>query len=105
VFSLAAVFCARLFTVLFSGSVLARTPPAAVKPAVFRVKYIADGSVYIDAGHNADIQEGMKLSVIEPPQDGVAPDGVRVITLTAGIGMTMCFGLAEQALGEMGMTA
>lgn len=77
VFSLAAVFCACLFTVLFSGSVLARTPPAAEKPAVFRVKYIADGSVYIDAGHNADIQEGMKLSVIEPPQDGVAADGVR----------------------------
>lgn len=47
------------------------------KPTVFHVKYIADHSVYIDGGRNADLREGMKLSVIAPPPDNAATDGVR----------------------------
>ncbi|HEY2120524.1 MAG TPA: hypothetical protein VGH37_15140 [Candidatus Acidoferrum sp.] len=47
------------------------------KPTVFRVKYVADNSVYVDAGRNAGIQEGMKLSVVEPPPDNATTDGVR----------------------------
>jgi D-hydroxyproline dehydrogenase subunit beta len=31
--------------------------------------------------------------------------GVRVVTVTTGIGMTMSFGMAEQTFGEMGVTA
>ena len=50
---------------------------SARRPAVFRIKYVSEGTVYIDAGRNADIQEGMKLSVVEPPPDNVADDGVR----------------------------
>jgi len=49
----------------------------APKPAVFKVKYVSEGTLYIDAGRNADIQEGMKLSVINPPPDGLVTDGVR----------------------------
>ena len=30
------------------------------KRAVFRVKYVSDNTVYIDAGRSADLQEGMK---------------------------------------------
>ena len=41
------------------------------------MKYVSEGSVYIDAGRNADLQEGMKLSVIDLPPDGVVNDGVR----------------------------
>ena len=54
-------------------------PPQQVsnKPAVFRVKYIAEGAVYIDAGRNADLQEGMKLSVVEAPPDGVIAEGIQ----------------------------
>src|ERR1700756_2949865 len=53
-------------------------PPAKPeKPAVFRVKYISDTTLYIDAGHNAGLQEGMKLSVVEPPPDGVVNEGIR----------------------------
>src|SRR6516162_3644516 len=61
----------------------ATTPPATgaatqvPKPSVFRVKYVSEGTLYIDAGRNADIQEGMKLSVINPPPDGLVTDGVR----------------------------
>ncbi len=50
---------------------------ATQKPSVFHVKYVSDGSLYIDAGRNADLQEGMKLSVIDPPPDGMINDGIR----------------------------
>ena len=61
----------------FPARLRAQSAPAEGKPTVFHVKYVADNSVYIDAGRNADLQEGMKLSVIAPPPDGVAADGVR----------------------------
>lgn len=47
------------------------------KPAVFRVKYVGDDLLYIDAGRNADLQEGMKLSVVEAPPDGVIAEGIQ----------------------------
>jgi len=54
-------------------------PPqqAGNKPAVFKVKYLSEGSVYIDVGRNADLQEGMKLSVVEAPPDGVIAEGIQ----------------------------
>jgi hypothetical protein len=65
-----------LFSVL-CPNVFAQNSEPGKKPSIFRVKYIADSSVYIDAGRNADLQEGMKLSVIEAPPDNVLSDGVR----------------------------
>jgi len=62
------------------GPVLAPGKPAPQttnKPTVFRVKYVSEGSVYIDAGRNADLQEGMKLSVVEAPPDGVIAEGIQ----------------------------
>ena len=47
------------------------------KPSVFRVKYVSDGSLYIDAGRNANLQEAMKLSLVNPPPDGAVSEGVR----------------------------
>jgi hypothetical protein len=47
------------------------------KPSIFHVKYISENSLYIDAGRNADLQEGMKLSVIDLPPDGMINDGIR----------------------------
>ncbi|HKW64406.1 MAG TPA: hypothetical protein VJN89_17780 [Candidatus Acidoferrum sp.] len=44
---------------------------------MFRVKYVSEGSVYIDAGSNADLQEGLKLSVVEAPPDGVIAEGIQ----------------------------
>jgi hypothetical protein len=58
----------------------AQNPPAEQsnsKPSVFRVKYVSDGSLYIDGGRNANLQEAMKLSVVNPPPDGVVSDAVR----------------------------
>jgi hypothetical protein len=51
--------------------------PADKKPSVFRVKYVSDSSLYLDAGRNANLQEGMKLSLINPPPDGAVTEGVR----------------------------
>jgi hypothetical protein len=47
------------------------------KPTVFRVKYVGDSTVYLEAGRNADLQEGMKLSVVEAPPDGVIAEGIQ----------------------------
>jgi len=66
-----------LLVTLFASRAFAQSPAAGPQPAVFRVKYISDSTVYIDAGRNADLQEGMKLSVIEPPPDNAVSDGVR----------------------------
>ena len=38
---------------------------------------MSDGSVYIEAGRNADLQDGMKLSVVEAPPDGAIVDGIQ----------------------------
>lgn len=47
------------------------------KPSVFRVKYVTSDSVYLEAGRNAGIEEGMKLSVVNAPADGAVDNGVR----------------------------
>ena len=47
------------------------------KRTVFRVKYASESSLYLDAGRNDDLQEGMKLSLIDSPPDGAVSDGVR----------------------------
>jgi hypothetical protein len=52
-------------------------PQASKKPAVFRVKYVGDSTVYIEAGRNADLNDGMKLSVVEAPPDGVIAEGIQ----------------------------
>jgi hypothetical protein len=69
--------CLTLLLTLVATRSSAQSPSPATKPAVFRVKYLSEQSVYIDAGRNADLAEGMKLSVIAPPPDGVAADGAR----------------------------
>src|ERR1700675_2268797 len=69
--------CLTLMLALLAARSSAQSPSPAAKAAVFRIKYVSDNSVYVDAGRNADLAEGMKLSVIAPPPDGVAADGVR----------------------------
>ena len=71
-----ACLIAGVFPILAS----AQTPAPATqaeKPVVFHVKYVSEGTLYINAGRNADLQEGMKLSVINVPPDGMVNDGIR----------------------------
>lgn len=80
VFGLAEATLACLLACVFPVLAKAQTPapaPQAEKPVVFHVKYVSEGSLYIDVGRNADLQEGMKLSVINPPPDGMVNDGIR----------------------------
>jgi hypothetical protein len=65
---------------LFPARLLAQSATSATqqqKAAVFHVTYVSEGSLYIDAGRDADLQEGMKLSVIDVPPDGMVNDGIR----------------------------
>lgn len=72
------VFCA--IWIFSAGALHAQAPQlqqADKKRSVFRVKYAAEGSLYLDAGRNDDLQEGMKLSLINAPPDAAISDGVR----------------------------
>lgn len=78
-FSLAAGCPARVHAQAPEGATPspAKSSQPTDKPTVFRVKYVNEGSVYIDAGRSADLQEGMKLSVVEAPPDGVIAEGIQ----------------------------
>lgn len=79
-FDLAMAVATCLLAGLFPFLMRAQTPDAKPHPqksSVFHVKYVSEGTLYIDAGRNADLQEGMKLSVVNPPPDGVTEEGVR----------------------------
>jgi hypothetical protein len=73
-----------IISVLFLGVVLstthaaqyAQTQPAPAKN-IFHVKYIADGSVYLDAGRNADLEEGMILHAVHADPGGGTTESVR----------------------------
>jgi len=75
------ILCVCLITGFSTGTTYAQVPladqSADQKASVFRVKYVSDDSVYVDAGRNANLQEGMKLSLINPPPDGAISEGVR----------------------------
>lgn len=64
------------FAMLVSAALIA-SAQSNQRPSVFRVKYVAADSVYLAAGRNAEIEEGMKLSVVQPPPDGAVDDGIR----------------------------
>src|SRR5260221_2778630 len=44
---------------------------------IFHVKYIADGSVYLDAGGNAGLEEGMILHVVHADPKGGTTESIR----------------------------
>jgi hypothetical protein len=66
-----------LSTDVLYGQVPQAGQPAEEKPSVFRVKYVSDNSLYLDAGRNANLQEGMKVFLINAPPDGAVSEGVR----------------------------
>lgn len=68
--------------------ILAGSPPAALagqydqkqtQPAknIFHVKYISENTVYLDAGKNAGLEEGMVLHIVPPDPDGGTTESVR----------------------------
>jgi len=71
------VLVAGLQLGLAAKTTSARNANTSVKPTVFHVTYVSEGAIYIDAGRNADLREGMTLSVVELPPDGAATEGVR----------------------------
>jgi hypothetical protein len=52
-------------------------PQSASPPDIFRVKYISDGAIYLDAGHNAGLEGGMILHLVHPDPGGSTTEAVR----------------------------
>jgi hypothetical protein len=55
----------------------ATTPAPAPAINIFQVKYISKGSVYLDAGRNAGLEEGMLLHLVHADPDGGTTEAVR----------------------------
>ena len=53
----------------------AHAPASAVN--IFHVKYVSEGAVYLDAGRNAGLEEGMLLHLIHADPNGGTTDAVR----------------------------
>jgi hypothetical protein len=51
--------------------------PTAEAKSFFRVKYISEGSVYLDAGRNAGLEEGMILHLVHADPNGGTTEAVR----------------------------
>ncbi len=73
-----------IISVLFLGVVFSTTHAAQAgqtqhAPAknIFHVKYIADGTVYLDAGRNAGLEEGMLLHLVHGDPNGGTTEAVR----------------------------
>lgn len=46
---------------------VAAAPVVSDLPTTFHVKYVAEGTVYLDGGHAAGLAQGMKLAIKRPP--------------------------------------
>src|SRR5271165_4338212 len=61
----------------------ASAPPTATAPAsasaknFFHVKYVSEGAIYLDAGRNEMLEEGMLLHVVHADPGGGTTDAVR----------------------------
>ncbi len=71
----------RLFLLYFAIILFALAPSvhsqSAPPPDIFHVKYISDGAVYLDAGRNAGLEDGMILHLAHADPDGSTTEAVR----------------------------
>src|SRR6202008_3784852 len=84
IFFLAAALYACCSPIILAQAPEGPVPPPAnpstqdsKKPTVFKVKSVGDKTVYLEAGRNADLQGGMKRSVVEAQPDGVIAEGLQ----------------------------
>jgi hypothetical protein len=55
----------------------AATPPKSSTKNIFHVKYISESAIYLDAGRNEGLDEGMMLHIVHEVPGGGATDAVR----------------------------
>src|SRR5580700_12054032 len=60
-----------------SASASAPAPAPAPAKTIFHVKYISEGTVYLDAGHNSGLEEGMILHLVHADPGGGTTEAVR----------------------------
>jgi hypothetical protein len=51
--------------------------PAQAPKNIFHVKYVSEGAIYLDAGKNAGLEEGMILHIVPPDPGGGTTESVR----------------------------
>jgi hypothetical protein len=73
---------ALLLGVAFSAAHAAQSgqtqaAPAAPAKTIFHIRYIAEGTVYVDAGRNAGLEEGMHLHLVHADPNGGTTESVR----------------------------
>jgi hypothetical protein len=66
-----------LASTLHAAQYAPSTPTPAPVKSVFHVKYVSDRTVYLDAGRNAGLEEGMILHLIHADPNDAATDAVR----------------------------
>jgi hypothetical protein len=71
----------RLFVLWFAIILFVPAPfiysQSAPPPDIFHVKYVSDGAVYLDAGHNAGLEAGMVLHLVHADPGGSTTEAVR----------------------------
>jgi hypothetical protein len=68
------VACAGILLIFGLISTFAQSPPS---QNIFHVKYVTEGTVYIDSGRNMGLREGMLLAVVRPASDSELTDAIR----------------------------
>ncbi|HEX3376706.1 MAG TPA: hypothetical protein VHS29_07585, partial [Candidatus Acidoferrales bacterium] len=60
-----------------SAQATASSPTTAPAKTIFRVKYISEGAIYLDAGRNEGLDEGMLLHLVHADPSGGTTEAVR----------------------------
>lgn len=68
-----AVIAGFLATIMACCAAAQSTPPK----NIFHVKYVTEGTVYVDAGRNMGLKEGMLLSVVRLSSEGEMTEAIR----------------------------
>src|SRR3954467_13730128 len=63
------------------GALAALAQQAPEMRTMFRVKYVADGVVYVDAGNNVGLAEGMKLVIKRQINNGEVKANINIAEL------------------------
>src|SRR5260370_42610584 len=69
-----ALLSLAIILIALAPFVHSQSPPP---PEIFHVKYISDGAVYLDAGRNAGLEDGMVLHLVHADPGGSATEAVR----------------------------
>src|ERR1700681_22601 len=72
-----AILIGTAFSAVYAAQYAQPQPAPAPAKNIFHVKYISEGAVYLDAGRNAGLEEGMILHLVHADPNGGTTEAVR----------------------------